>query len=252
MSATGPDRAPCIGVLYPGRPCAVGEYDDFPNQASFPVELFTEFIEAPDSHVVADLFTTGEFDRLAEGGRRLLDRRPDVVLWACTSGSFVYGKEGARDQVQAIADATGVVTTSTSLAFVAALESLGWRKVAVLGPYPPDLLAYFETFLGDNGIDVVSITAMDSPTGTHSASLGLDEFSVALGRLVLDDVDCVLLPDTAAFGLAVASALSEAAQRPVLAANPVSLWHATRMVGVCSREPLFGVLADAQLPGATS
>ncbi len=44
---------------------------------------------------------------------------------ACTSGSFVYGWEGARQQVEAIAQATGVPASSTPFAFVDASRALG-------------------------------------------------------------------------------------------------------------------------------
>lgn len=248
MSSPGVSPAVRIGVLYPGEASAADEYETFVKRASFPIELHTVFTEAADTHEVSDLFETGEFDRLVDGGRRLMDFAPDVVLWACTSGSFVYGAQGARDQARAIADATGLPATSTSLAFAAALQTLEFCKVAVLGPYPPDLLAYFETFLAGHDIEIASITAMGSAGGTASSALGLAEFEAALGRLTLDGVDCVLLPDTAAFGFAVAEPLSEIAQRPVLAANPVSLWHATRLAGVEAYEPSFGVLAGAALP----
>ncbi len=46
--------------------------------------------------------------RLLEGAKVLRDQAVDAVVWACTSGSFVYGWEGARQQVEAIAQATGV------------------------------------------------------------------------------------------------------------------------------------------------
>ncbi len=236
-----------LGVIYPGPPCAVDEYIQYPARAALTVELFIESTQAADSHAVADLLDAGDFERLIEGGRRLAASRPDVILWACTSASFVFGADGARRQSKAIAGATGVSTTSTSLAFVAALECLGASRVAVLGPYPVDLVAIFLDFLADNGVDVVSHTAMGSPGGSYSAGLTGSDFAAALDRLDLDDVDAVLLPDTAAFGLAAAPALEIQARRPVLAANQVGLWHALRLAGAQHSEPLFGVLADTCL-----
>ncbi len=50
--------------------------------------------------------------RLLEGAKVLRDQAVDAVVWACTSGSFVYGWEGARQQVEAIAQATGVLLRS--------------------------------------------------------------------------------------------------------------------------------------------
>ncbi len=56
---------------------------------------------------------------------RPFDQSPLERRGACTSGSFVYGWEGARQQVEAIAQATGVPASSTPFAFVDASRALG-------------------------------------------------------------------------------------------------------------------------------
>lgn len=160
-----------IGILYPEPPCAIEEYDAFAREASFPVEVSVEFTPSVDSHEVSDLLDTGDFGRLIEGARCLLPFRPDVVLWACTSGSFVYGAEGAPEQLRAIAEATGVPATSTSLAFVAALRALAFRRVALLAPYPPALTAHFERLLAAHGVASSSVISMGSPGACRLAGV---------------------------------------------------------------------------------
>ncbi len=49
----------------------------------------------------------------------------EAVVWACTSGSFVYGWEGAQGQVRALARSAGLPASSTSFAFVHAAQELG-------------------------------------------------------------------------------------------------------------------------------
>jgi maleate cis-trans isomerase len=42
----------------------------------------------------------------------------DAAVWACTSGSFVFGWDGASAQVDDVSSAAGVPVSNTSSAFV--------------------------------------------------------------------------------------------------------------------------------------
>ena len=80
-----------VGLLYPGHSAE----DDFPalearidGAVRLPV-VITSVDE--DAHEVDALLDLGSDERLAEGAARLADEKPDAVMWACTSGSFVFG-----------------------------------------------------------------------------------------------------------------------------------------------------------------
>ena len=132
-----------VGLLYPGHSAE----DDFPalearidGAVRLPVVITSV---GEDAHQVDALLDLGSDERLAEGAARLADEKPDAVMWACTSGSFVFGPDGARDQVSAVATAAGVPASSTSIAFVDALRHLGIRRVAVAASYPEDVARHF-------------------------------------------------------------------------------------------------------------
>ncbi|HSH23121.1 MAG TPA: hypothetical protein VK975_03575, partial [Acidimicrobiales bacterium] len=92
-----------------------------------------------------------------EGAEELGRRGVDVALWAFTSGSFVLGLEGARNQVAGIAEALGVPASSTSLALVDACNAVGAARVAIAATYPADVAHAFGRFLAEAGIEVVSV-----------------------------------------------------------------------------------------------
>src|SRR5690606_17076349 len=94
--------------------------------------LPVEHIYGTDLHAVPELLDLGSPARLAEGASLLARHEPDAVVWACTSGSFVYGWDGAAEQVAGLSEAAGgKPASSTSFAFVHAAQTLGVRKVAV-------------------------------------------------------------------------------------------------------------------------
>ena len=122
-------------MLYPGHSAE----DDYPALerrlpgVALPV---VHTWEGPTEHDVAALRALGAEEPLRAAALRARDHAPDAVMWACTSGSFVYGPEGVHTQAGWIADAAGTPASSTSLALLAALDHLGARRVAVAATLP--------------------------------------------------------------------------------------------------------------------
>ncbi|MFE5518095.1 decarboxylase, partial [Streptomyces virginiae] len=56
-----------------------------------------------DAHRVDALYEMGSPERLAQGVQGLRLSGAEAVVWACTSGSFVRGWQGAHEQVRALA-----------------------------------------------------------------------------------------------------------------------------------------------------
>src|SRR5262249_38846027 len=113
----GRSGMPTAGFIYPDHAAE----DDYP----FAERLFGNGVALPvrhiygtDLHAVPGLLDLGSEARLAEGAALLAADEPDSVVWACTSGSFVYEWEGAHEQVEKLAAAAGKPASCTSFAFV--------------------------------------------------------------------------------------------------------------------------------------
>lgn len=113
--------------------------------------------QGEDAHRIDALLDLGSSRRLGEGARELRQRGVQATLWACTSGSFVYGWEGAARQVDELSQAVGTPASSTSFAFVDALRALGLQRVQVAATYPADVADSFVEFLHAGGIDVIHL-----------------------------------------------------------------------------------------------
>lgn len=237
-----------IGVLAPLRELP-GELEDVAAAAAEPVALWEVITESTDDHSLAALLATGEERALVAGVERMLRWRPEVVVWACTSGSFVRGRAGALAQVAAIERAAGVPATSTSLAFVEALTALDIGEVAVVAPYPRAGADAFEAFLGEWGIAVRELVPLGCEGPTVSERLVAADVERAIAPL--PQGVAVLLPDTAVWGIEILGELAPRIDAPLLVANQVTLWHAFDMIGVATDQPAFGRLASVAAPGVT-
>lgn len=236
---------PVVGILYPGHSAE----DDYPRaermlggSVSLPVVHTTVGI---DTHEIDALIDTGSPERLREGASRLAPMAPAAAMWACTSGSFVYGLEGARQQARAVEVQLGVPVSSTSLAFAAAVAELGVKRVSIGATYPDELAALFRSFLGDAGITVVAMGTLGIMEASEGGSLTRDRvLDLALANRHVD-AEAILLPDTALHTMEWLGELQGIARVPVLSANQVTTWQGLRLVGhpAGDRDPLraFGL-----------
>ncbi|HEY2206461.1 MAG TPA: maleate cis-trans isomerase [Pseudonocardia sp.] len=226
-----------IGFLYPGYSAeddyptaqrllahgAVGERGDTP-------ELVVVHTDMPeDAHRVDALLAIGAEEVLAEGARAI--GPVSSLIWACTSGSFVFGWDGASAQVGALSAVAGVPASSTSFAFTDAAARLGVSRVAVAATYPGDVAERFVSFLRIAGLDVVRCSSLDIVTAAEVGTLGRGrvlELAVAGDH---PEADAVLLPDTALHTVGWLDELEQRLGKPVLTANQVSIWQGLRLAG---------------------
>ncbi|MCF3939690.1 maleate cis-trans isomerase [Gordonia sp. Z-3] len=241
-------RTPTVALLYPGHAAE----DDYPlaetgldGAIRLPV-VITE-IES-DDHTVEAMRAVGTDTPLREGAQRAMRHEPGALIWACTSGSFLYGWEGAHEQVARVADQVGLPVSSTSLAFAAACRELGVTSVSVAATYPAPVADGFTTFLAGAGISVVSSSAHDVHTATEAGILDGDNLFEMVRAADSAYTEAVLVPDTALHTIGWIADLEREVGKPVLTANQVTTWQATRLVGLQLSVDGLGALFGGTVP----
>lgn len=249
-------RPPTVGLLYPGH-AAEDDYPALEEQLRENAKAgSTPLLRLPlvhttigvDEHTPDALLETGSHARLSEGAGRLLDQHPEVgsVMWACTSGSFVYGWEGAAEQAARLQEVTGRPTSSTSIAFVEAIRTLNVSQVAVAASYPRDLADHFERFLEAAGADVVHFSSHGIFTAGEVGLMGREAVVEMVRSVDVTEAEAILVPDTAMHSLLWIEELEKAAGKPVLTANLVTVWEGLRIAEAPTPElPGLGSLFSA-------
>lgn len=195
-----------------------------------------------DDHTVEAMAAVGEQDRLADGVRRAQDHHPAAVMWACTSGSFVYGFDGARRQAADVAHRAGRPASSTSLAFAEACRHLGLSRVAIAATYPEPLATRFTGFLADAGVEVVALRANDIGTAAEAGTFDGDGLFEMLAAADTESAQAILVPDTALHTAMWIADLEAKFGKPVLTANQVTVWEGLRLAGLSVDLPGLGSL----------
>jgi maleate cis-trans isomerase len=233
-----------VGLLYPGHSAE----DDYPrfevlldSDIRLPV-VHTDIGE--DAHRVDALLRMGAPDRLAAGVAELRLEGAESVVWACTSGSFVYGWEGAHEQIRSLALAAGMPASSTSFGFAHAVRELGAERVAVAATYPEDVTERFTAFLKVSGAEVVADRAAGIVTAAEVGTWGREEVLELARAGDHPEAEVVLLPDTALHTAAYLPELEEVLGKPVLTANQVTVWEGLRLAERRTWAQQLGTLFD--------
>ncbi|WP_405817034.1 decarboxylase [Streptomyces sp. NBC_01390] len=235
-----------LGFLYPGH-SAEDDYQRVEQLLGSDIRLDLVHTDiGEDAHRVDALLEMGSPDRLAAGVEELRLSGAESVVWACTSGSFVYGWEGAHEQVRALARAAGLPASSTSFAFVHAVRELGVRKVAVGATYPADVTELFAEFLRAAGIEVTAVHSAGIVTAAEVGEWGEEELTALAREADHAGAEALLLPDTALHTASHIATLEKQLVKPVLTANQVSVWEALRLATRKVNAPSLGTLFDKE------
>ncbi|MGW6519137.1 maleate cis-trans isomerase family protein [Streptomyces sp. NPDC054950] len=231
-----------LGFLYPGHSAE----DDYPRiEQLLGSDVRLDLVHTDigeDAHRVDALREMGAPHRLAKGVEQLRLAGAEAVVWACTSGGFVHGWEGAQEQVRALATAAGMPASSTSFAFVHAAREVGAGRVAVGATYPDDVAGLFAGFLRAGGVTVTGVHSAGIVTAAEVGTWGEAEVFALARAADAPDAGAILLPDTALHTAAFLPALEKEFGKPVLTANQVTVWEALRLTDRRVNAPGLGVL----------
>ncbi|MFK4273933.1 maleate cis-trans isomerase family protein, partial [Streptomyces milbemycinicus] len=222
-----------VGFLYPGYsaedeyPRLEGMLGGDSGDIRLPL-VHTDIGE--DAHRVDALLEMGSAARLAAGVAELAERGARAVVWACTSASFVFGWEGAEEQVRELSETAGMPASSTSFAFAHAVQALGADRVAIAATYPEDVADYFRAFLKAAGAEVVSMRGSGIITAAEVGTWGREEVLRLARAGDHPEAQAVLLPDTALHTAAWIPDLEAELGKPVLTANQVTVWEGLRLL----------------------
>lgn len=231
-----------LGFLYPGH-SAEDDYPRIEQLLGSDIRLDLAHTDTgEDVHRVDALREIGSAERLTAGMERLRLAGAETVVWACTSGSFVHGWQGAQDQVRTLARLAGMPASSTSFAFVHAAREIGVRRVAVGATYPEDVTALFAEFLRAAGLEVTGVRSSGIVTAAEAGAWGEEDVLTLARAADTADAEAVLLPDTALHTAAHIGVLEKSLSKPVLTANLVTVWEGLRLADRRLNAPVLGTL----------
>jgi len=179
------------------------------------------------------LHMVGEADRAA---KLLKTARVDIIVFGCTSGSFLEGKEYSKAVEKRIYEATRIPVITTSAAVVDALRSLEIAKLAIATPYPKAINEREVRYFSEHGFEVLAINGLDITRGTEIGELEPRE-AYRLGMKTMrraNTAEGLFISCTNFRTFEIIEPLTHDIGKPVITSNQASLWMALKLGGVKS------------------
>lgn len=226
-----------IGMLYPS-----GGLIDYEPQQMAPegMQFLTTRMTFRKTGLADDEAMVGDLEFHAG---LLADAQVDLIAFNCTAASLVAGPGAINARIRA---ATGLPSITTIEAVLAALDAAGLRRLALITPYPPEVVAAETDFFKQRGFSIVAEAShpCDDPVaqGTISPEAWLD-----LAQSVRASSADGLLISCAGIRVApVLAAIEADFGRPVIASNQALLWHCLRQLAIQERPKGFGQLLEGR------
>lgn len=234
-----------FGVIAPSTNTSVQpEYD-----AMRPHGVTNHFsrIRIPDDPVKSD---EGFFqlilnirETMMEAVDSVMSCSPDAVIMGMSAETFWDGKDGADDLAQRVSARAGVPVIMGSDACRAALSAYGnIRRISVVTPYMPIGDEQVRRFFGDCGYEVVKLKGLKCPSPMLIAHVSERELRDAMVELNDPSVDAIVQVGTNLAMARLAPIAEFWLDKPVIAINTATYWHALRQSGIPDRMQGFGSL----------
>ncbi len=236
-----------FGVLAPSTNTSVQpEFDDMR-----PVGVTNHFsrIYIPDNPVHND----DDFNKLMDDIRaellnavdRVMTCHPDRLVMGMSAETFWDGLEGSIQFQKRVEDRAGVPLVMGSDACRAALKALGdVKRISVVTPYMPVGDKNVARFFTECGYEVVAIKGLKCTSPVMIAHATEREMRDAILEVNSDEVEAIVQTGTNLAMARLAASAEVFLQKPVVAINTATYWHALRSAGIQDKVAGFGSLLE--------
>lgn len=222
-----------VGQLYPS-----GGLCDYELQVMAPdgVQVLTTRMPFRATGVADDLALVQGLEHHA---RLLADAEVDLIAFNCTAASMLVGPAEVRRRIH---EATDLPAVTTIEAVEVALDLLGARRIALLNPYPDEVVAREVAHLAGLGVDTVVTAGPSCATPVEQGSIPPEEWLRLAGSIDTGDVDVVLLSCAGTRTAEVLDAMEQACGRPVVTSNQALLRLVLTRLGIAPVSTGYGHL----------
>ena len=183
-------------------------------------------------------------DRIGPTAAALARQGAQAITLMGTSLSFYKGAAFNRELTQRVAQASRLPAVTMSTAVIEGLRSVGGRRLAVATAYNDEVNRRLQTFLHEEGFEVLTIRGLgvEKVEDIHSVTRdGLFKFSVAVFEST-QDADALLVSCGGLHTLELLDPLERRCKVPVVSSLPHALRAGVRLLGLNGRAQGFGRL----------
>jgi len=168
---------------------------------------------------------------------------PDAVVMGMSAETFWDGADGADAMQQRLEAQTGKPVIMGSHACDAAIKALGGAKrISIITPYMPVGDNQVRRFFEDSGYEVLAIKGLKCSSPMMIAHESEQTLKRAVAEVNDPQVDAIIQCGTNLAFARVAGIAEFWLEKPVIAINTATYWHALRSQGIMDQFDGYGAL----------
>jgi len=167
---------------------------------------------------------------------------PDYMVMGMSAETFWGGLEGNREFEAMVEEESGLDLTTGATATREALDVFDAETIAFVTPYQPVGDEQVRKFYEDCGFEVAGVKGLKCPSATAIAEVTERELIAALREVDSPEVDAIVQVGTNLSMLELADEAERWLDKPVVAINAATLWHALRENGFDDKFERYGTL----------
>jgi len=184
---------------------------------------------------------------LDECVKLLLPVKPNVIVFGDTSASFFGGPGHDQRMIQSMERVSGLKATVTSASVVAAMRTLGMKKICVLTPYQHEVNETLVNFFEGYGFKIMKMREphlelhLDTDECPYT-SMAPEKIYQCAKEAYVPEADGVFISCTTLRAVDAIEDLERDLEKPVVTSNQSTMWNALRMSGIKDKINGFGQL----------
>jgi len=175
---------------------------------------------------------------LLEAAKRVSSVEPDIVVWACTVGSFIKGKGYDVDLIENIEKAINVPVITTSTAVSKAIHKLRVKNIAMATPYIDEINLKEKAFFEESipGLRIVNMKGLEIVNNLPKGRLFPESAYLAAKEVDIDSADSIFISCTNWRTLEIIDILEKDLKKPVMSSVQATIWLTFKKLGLSNIE----------------
>lgn len=181
-----------------------------------------------------------QIEHIDESAELLVKVKPHVMMLAHTATSYTLGRRAEAELLQRLQTQYQTPVATAFGSVVAALNTLGAKRVALGAPYSDEMTLKGKALLEEYGFDVISYGSLENVTNIFDET---PERAYQLGRKVdRPEVQAVFLSGLGMPTISILEMLEQDLAKPAISAASAMMWQALRLACVHHRVSGYGRL----------
>ncbi len=221
-----------IGVIYIASSLSLEKewHMALPDDVSFHVARISIDNDSSEPEDIWNMVNSNEIERLS---KQLASCEVDVIVFACTAGSFLGGPGWDEKLSKRMSDAAGgIPATTTSTGLLEALKVTGCKKINMATPYLDSINVEEKAFIEQLGITVENITGEECTLDNEIVRVDPVKYAERVMTMYekTPDVDGTFISCTNSRTIEIMELLEAKLGIIMLSSNQVSLFSALKKI----------------------